>query len=95
MKGISAFHPSFCQDQLASLSSSASLLDICQAVMDELMSLEDRGHSVCDMFMKLPAQSQYPDYYRVITEPIDVKMILQNIKVSCCVLMLHIRLYCT
>lgn len=34
------------------------------------------------MFLALPAKKDYPDYYKVITEPIDMTMIENKIKLD-------------
>ena len=32
-----------------------------------------------DIFLTLPDKKEYPDYYQVISDPIDMEMIEQNI----------------
>jgi len=39
-----------------------------------------KGREICQPFQLLPSRTKYPEYYRVITEPIDLKMIAQKIQ---------------
>ncbi|XP_054159382.1 protein polybromo-1-like isoform X2 [Oppia nitens] len=41
---------------------------------------DDSGRSLIQMFMEKPSKKIYPDYYEVITNPIDMKTIESNIK---------------
>ena len=54
------------------------------------------GRSLIDIFMSLPSRKEYPDYYQVISEPIDMATIEQKIRMDkvsphshYCVLMLR------
>ena len=38
------------------------------------------GRNLIDIFMVLPSKKDYPDYYHVISEPIDMSMIEAKIK---------------
>lgn len=38
------------------------------------------NRSLCDLFMVKPSKKDYPDYYKVILEPVDLKTIEHNIK---------------
>ena len=40
------------------------------------------GRSLINIFVELPSKKEYPDYYQVISEPIDMKMIEYKIKQS-------------
>ena len=40
----------------------------------------DDGHQPIQVFMEKPCKKLYPDYYRVISEPIDIITINSNIK---------------
>ena len=40
------------------------------------------GDSLSEPFHSLPSRSEYPEYYRVITQPIDLKTICKNAEVS-------------
>lgn len=37
---------------------------------------------LCDLFMVKPSKKDYPDYYKVILEPVDLKTIEHNIKIE-------------
>lgn len=46
----------------------------------DLNSLQDdTGRALITMFMEKPSKKEYPDYYQVITDPVDMKMIEVNI----------------
>lgn len=38
------------------------------------------GRRLCDLFMVKPSKKDYPDYYKVILEPMDLRMIEHNIR---------------
>ena len=38
------------------------------------------GRRLCDLFMVKPSKKDYPDYYKVILEPMDLKTIEHNIR---------------
>ncbi|KAJ8378965.1 hypothetical protein AAFF_G00232590 [Aldrovandia affinis] len=38
------------------------------------------GRRLCDLFMVKPSKKDYPDYYKIILEPIDLKTIEHNIR---------------
>lgn len=38
------------------------------------------GRRLCDLFMVKPSKKDYPDYYNVILEPVDLKTIEQSIR---------------
>ncbi|XP_077308332.1 protein polybromo-1 isoform X2 [Lithobates pipiens] len=38
------------------------------------------GRRLCDLFMFKPSKKDYPDYYKIILEPMDLKTIEQNIR---------------
>ena len=38
------------------------------------------GRSLIVIFMSLPSKKEYPDYYQVISEPIDMSIIEHKIK---------------
>ncbi|XP_072928806.1 protein polybromo-1 isoform X4 [Hemitrygon akajei] len=42
--------------------------------------VDPSGHLVSELFQKLPSRVQYPDYYEIIKEPVDLKMIAQRIQ---------------
>ncbi|XP_038061798.1 protein polybromo-1-like isoform X2 [Patiria miniata] len=41
---------------------------------------EDTGRNISLIFRKLPPRSQFPDYYDIINNPIDMKVIAKNIR---------------
>ncbi|KAB7505112.1 Protein polybromo-1 [Armadillidium nasatum] len=41
------------------------------------------GRQLSEVFLRLPPKSQYPDYYEVIKQPIDLERILQKWKSGC------------
>jgi protein polybromo-1 len=42
--------------------------------------MDDDGRFLCELFMKRPSATMYPQYYLVIKNPIDLKEILQKIR---------------
>ena len=42
--------------------------------------MDDDGRFLCELFMKRPSASMYPQYYMVIKNPIDLKEILQKVR---------------
>ncbi|GCC25554.1 hypothetical protein chiPu_0003965, partial [Chiloscyllium punctatum] len=42
--------------------------------------VDPTGHLISELFQKLPSKVQYPDYYEIIKEPIDLKTIAQRIQ---------------
>lgn len=38
------------------------------------------GRRLCDLFMVKPSKKDYPDYYKVILEPVDLRTIEHNIR---------------
>ncbi|XP_065322011.1 uncharacterized protein LOC135929388 isoform X2 [Gordionus sp. m RMFG-2023] len=48
-----------------------------QDIYNELMNFQDRSSkkSLAAPFLKLPLKSEYPDYYQIITQPIDLTTI--------------------
>ncbi|XP_028398159.1 LOW QUALITY PROTEIN: protein polybromo-1-like [Dendronephthya gigantea] len=52
-----------------------------QDLLDAVLKMKDNnGRMICELFLKLPPRQQYPEYYRVIKEPIDLKMIYSQVK---------------
>ena len=45
-----------------------------------LVFLQDNGRRLICIFMVLPSKKEYPDYYQVISEPIDMTLIEGKIK---------------
>ncbi|XP_067854705.1 protein polybromo-1 isoform X8 [Heptranchias perlo] len=42
--------------------------------------VDPTGHLISELFQKLPSRVQYPDYYEIIKEPVDLKTIAQRIQ---------------
>ncbi|XP_038668493.1 protein polybromo-1 isoform X1 [Scyliorhinus canicula] len=42
--------------------------------------IDSTGHLTSELFQKLPSRVQYPDYYEIIKEPVDLKTIAQRIQ---------------
>lgn len=38
------------------------------------------GRRLCDLFMVKPSKKDYPDYYKIIQEPMDLRTIEHNIR---------------
>lgn len=38
------------------------------------------GRRLCDLFMVKPSKKDYPDYYKIILEPMDLRTIDHNIR---------------
>lgn len=53
-----------------------------KALYDAVIEAREAGTNrrLCDLFMVKPSKKDYPDYYKVILEPVDLKTIEQNIK---------------
>ena len=47
---------------------------------------DSNGEFIAGVFHALPSQKDYPEYYRVISEPIDLNTIKSNVDVSICML---------
>uniref|UniRef100_H2SQN8 Protein polybromo-1 n=1 Tax=Takifugu rubripes TaxID=31033 RepID=H2SQN8_TAKRU len=61
----------------------ASLKEILEQLLDAMVSYtEPTGRLVSELFQKLPSKMQYPDYYAIIKEPIDLKIIAQKIQLG-------------
>ncbi|KAM4582787.1 protein polybromo-1-like isoform 1-T1 [Fundulus diaphanus] len=64
-------------------SASACLKEVLEQLFDAIVSYtEPSGRLVSELFQKLPSKMQYPDYYAVIKEPIDLKIIGQKIQLG-------------
>ncbi|KAM8916386.1 protein polybromo-1-like isoform 4-T4 [Spinachia spinachia] len=59
------------------------LKEVLEQLLDAVVSYnEPNGRLVSELFQKLPSKMQYPDYYAVIKEPIDLKTVAQKIQLS-------------
>ena len=50
----------------------------CECLHDVCRQVE--GRNLADIFRTLPSKKDYPNYYKVITEPIDLGIIENSIK---------------
>ncbi|XP_069499275.1 protein polybromo-1 isoform X3 [Ambystoma mexicanum] len=61
----------------------AYLKPILEQLLEAVVTATDpTGRLICDLFQKLPSKVQYPDYYAVIKDPIDLKIIAQRIQMG-------------
>uniref|UniRef100_A0A672IS18 Protein polybromo-1 n=1 Tax=Salarias fasciatus TaxID=181472 RepID=A0A672IS18_SALFA len=64
-------------------SAPTTLKELLEQLLDAVVSYsEPTGRLVSELFQKLPSKMQYPDYYAIIKEPIDLKLIAQKIQCS-------------
>ncbi|XP_054694358.1 protein polybromo-1 isoform X6 [Grus americana] len=63
------------------LSSPGYLKEILEQLLEAVVvATNPSGHLISELFQKLPSKVQYPDYYAIIKEPIDLKTIAQRIQ---------------
>uniref|UniRef100_A0A3B3H657 Polybromo 1, like n=1 Tax=Oryzias latipes TaxID=8090 RepID=A0A3B3H657_ORYLA len=63
--------------------SSLSLKEVLEQLLEAIVFHTDSsGRCVSEFFQKLPSKVQYPDYYAIIKEPIDLRMIAQRIQIG-------------
>ncbi|NXL17116.1 PB1 protein, partial [Setophaga kirtlandii] len=63
------------------LSSPGYLKEILEQLLDAIaVATNPSGRLISELFQKLPSKVQYPDYYAIIKEPIDLKTIAQRIQ---------------
>uniref|UniRef100_A0A3B3VLJ7 Protein polybromo-1 n=1 Tax=Poecilia latipinna TaxID=48699 RepID=A0A3B3VLJ7_9TELE len=59
------------------------LKEVLEQLLEAIVSHTDpSGHLVSELFQKLPSKVQYPDYYAIIKEPIDLRTIAQRIQIG-------------
>ena len=64
----------FVQSERRSRQSSTSLPEKIKALYNTLKYYEDpKGFLLSSPFMKLPSKAEYPDYYQVIRQPLDLQ----------------------
>lgn len=70
------------QDNQGTEGSSPSYLkEILEQLLEAIVvATNPSGHLISELFQKLPSKVQYPDYYAIIKEPIDLKTIAQRIQ---------------
>ncbi|KAK1195880.1 PB1 protein, partial [Pygoscelis papua] len=63
------------------LSSPGYLKEILEQLLEAVaVATNPSGRLISELFQKLPSKVQYPDYYAIIKEPIDLKTIAQRIQ---------------
>ncbi|XP_054639647.1 polybromo 1, like [Dunckerocampus dactyliophorus] len=63
--------------------STSSVKEVLEQILEAVVMYTDpSGHVVSELFQKLPSKVHYPDYYAVIKEPIDLRMIAQRIQMG-------------
>uniref|UniRef100_A0A146VZB6 Protein polybromo-1 n=1 Tax=Fundulus heteroclitus TaxID=8078 RepID=A0A146VZB6_FUNHE len=63
--------------------SGSNLKEVLEQLLEAIVSHTDpSGHLVSELFQKLPSKVQYPDYYAIIKEPIDLRTIAQRIQIG-------------
>lgn len=60
----------------------ASLKEVLEQLLDTVLKHSEHGRLVSELFQRLPSKIQYPDYYAIIKEPIDLKAIAQRIQIG-------------
>ncbi|XP_058148586.1 protein polybromo-1 isoform X6 [Dasypus novemcinctus] len=62
-------------------SSPSYLKEILEQLLESIVvATNPSGRLISELFQKLPSKVQYPDYYAIIKEPIDLKTIAQRIQ---------------
>ncbi|XP_071136787.1 protein polybromo-1-like isoform X8 [Mytilus edulis] len=51
-----------------------------EALFGSVVTAKDNDRDISTVFQLLPPKSKYPEYYQIIKQPVDLKMIAQNIK---------------
>uniref|UniRef100_A0A8C8DS49 Protein polybromo-1 n=1 Tax=Oryzias sinensis TaxID=183150 RepID=A0A8C8DS49_9TELE len=61
----------------------SSLKEVLEQLLEAIVFHTDSsGRCVSEFFQKLPSKVQYPDYYAIIKEPIDLRIIAQRIQIG-------------
>ncbi|XP_060127485.1 protein polybromo-1 isoform X5 [Zootoca vivipara] len=69
------------QGTISEISSPGYLKEILEQLLGAVVvATNPTGHLISELFQKLPSKVQYPDYYAIIKEPIDLKTIAQRIQ---------------
>ncbi|XP_031217694.1 protein polybromo-1 isoform X27 [Mastomys coucha] len=69
------------QGTLTEGSSPGYLKEILEQLLEAIVvATNPSGRLISELFQKLPSKVQYPDYYAIIKEPIDLKTIAQRIQ---------------
>ncbi|KAL8212373.1 UNVERIFIED_CONTAM: Protein polybromo-1 [Gekko kuhli] len=69
------------QGTISEISSPGYLKEILEQLLEAVVvATNPSGRLISELFQKLPSKVQYPDYYAIIKEPIDLKTIAQRIQ---------------
>nr|XP_006127657.1 protein polybromo-1 isoform X3 [Pelodiscus sinensis]XP_025042768.1 protein polybromo-1 isoform X3 [Pelodiscus sinensis] len=69
------------QGAVSEVSSPSYLKEILEQLLEAVaIATNPSGRLISELFQKLPSKVQYPDYYAIIKEPIDLKTIAQRIQ---------------
>ncbi|XP_068951634.1 protein polybromo-1 isoform X28 [Petaurus breviceps papuanus] len=69
------------QGTMSEVSSPSYLKEILEQLLEAIaIATNPSGRLISELFQKLPSKVQYPDYYAIIKEPIDLKTIAQKIQ---------------
>ncbi|XP_026512481.1 protein polybromo-1 isoform X6 [Terrapene carolina triunguis] len=69
------------QGAISEVSSPSYLKEILEQLLEAVaIATNPSGRLISELFQKLPSKVQYPDYYAIIKEPIDLKTIAQRIQ---------------
>lgn len=55
-------------------------MDICHEVLDAILNATEKGRKKSALFMQLPDEKVYPDYYTVVRNPISIAEIRKKMK---------------
>ncbi|XP_051957317.1 protein polybromo-1-like isoform X1 [Xyrauchen texanus] len=53
----------------------SSLKEVLGQLLDAVLTCTEHGRLISELFQRLPSKMQYPDYYAIIKDPIDLKAI--------------------
>uniref|UniRef100_A0A672MWA8 Polybromo 1 n=1 Tax=Sinocyclocheilus grahami TaxID=75366 RepID=A0A672MWA8_SINGR len=60
----------------------SSLKEVLGQLLDAVLTCTEHGRLISELFQRLPSKVQYPDYYAIIKEPIDLKTVAQRIQMG-------------
>nr|XP_055040946.1 protein polybromo-1 isoform X3 [Misgurnus anguillicaudatus] len=60
----------------------SSLKEVLGQLLEAALTYTEHGRLISELFQRLPSKVQYPDYYAIIKEPIDLKTIAQRIQMG-------------
>uniref|UniRef100_A0A8C1X8C5 Protein polybromo-1 n=1 Tax=Cyprinus carpio TaxID=7962 RepID=A0A8C1X8C5_CYPCA len=61
---------------------SCFLKEVLGQLLEAVLTYTEHGRLISELFQRLPSKVQYPDYYAIIKEPIDLKAIAQRIQMG-------------